>query len=177
MADETKPAPRTTFVYLSVFVFSTVLLLSGCAIKHSPPAARLSTADVEFRRAQTSPCAGCEVKQDPEGTTIYLQPGALFTGSDIAEVSRSFSLTGMPSVTLAFRPESQAKIEAATSAVAYERSQNPDVRSVAWVADGKVLMVATLTGPFSTGMEISGAFMSVEARDAFYDKITVTPPR
>ncbi|WP_445393295.1 SecDF P1 head subdomain-containing protein [Stenotrophomonas pavanii] len=136
------------------------LALSGCAPgglphaltggKDHPPRAgvdvRLSAVDA----------AGNGTPARWQGETLALREPPIAGSADIADVRYVLDQDKQPGLQIRYRPEAHQRIHDGTAALVGQRA--------AISVDGRVLMVATVKGPFGESMMLSGLPSVAEAQ-------------
>jgi len=141
-------------------LLGVALAVTGCS-SGIAPAARVGAehaprAGVEVRLSAID-AAGRGTPVQWQGETLALREPPIASSADIADVRSVLDQNGQPSVQIRYRPEAHQRIHDGTAAMVGQR--------MAISVDGRVLMVATVQGPFAESMSLSGLPGNVEARD------------
>ena len=148
-----------------------VLLLSilGAGIPAIAADTGLPKPGIELRVASYQPCPACEALETADGTPVYLQRRPLIVSSDIARITKDFDSTnGLPVLVIEFRPEAHLRIARDT--------QENIGHDLALVADGTIITIARLAGPFSSSMMLAG-IDHMQQQATQYDALTVHKQR
>ncbi|HHA2859418.1 SecDF P1 head subdomain-containing protein [Stenotrophomonas maltophilia] len=92
-----------------------------------------------------------------QGETLALREPPIAGSTDIADVRYVLDEAKQPGLQIRYRPEAHQRIHDGTAALVGQRA--------ALSVDGRVLMVATVQGPFGESMMLSGLSSVAEARD------------
>lgn len=92
-----------------------------------------------------------------QGETLALREPPIAGGADIADVRYVLDERKQPGLQIRYRPEAHQRIHDGTAALVGQRA--------ALSVDGRVLMVATVQGPFGESMMLSGLSSVAEARE------------
>lgn len=92
-----------------------------------------------------------------QGETLALREPPIAGSADIADVRYVQDSNGQPALQIRYRPEAHQRIHDGTAALVGQRA--------AISVDGRVLMVATVQGPFGESMMLSGLPSLAEARE------------
>ncbi|MEC4338571.1 hypothetical protein VPH13_07550 [Stenotrophomonas pavanii] len=92
-----------------------------------------------------------------QGQTLALRDPPLAGSADIADVRYVQDSNGQPALQIRYRPEAHQRIHDGTAALVGQRA--------AISVDGRVLMVATVQGPFGESMMLSGLPSLAEAQE------------
>lgn len=92
-----------------------------------------------------------------QGETLALREPSIAGSTDIADVRYVLDEAKQPGLQIRYRPEAHQRIHDGTAALVGQRA--------ALSVDGRVLMVATVQGPFGESMMLSGLSSVAEARD------------
>ncbi|MGB5907065.1 MAG: hypothetical protein WBG87_06485 [Stenotrophomonas maltophilia] len=92
-----------------------------------------------------------------QGQTLALREPPIAGSEDIADVRYVLDEGKQPGLQIRYRPEAHQRIHDGTAALVGQRA--------AISVDGRVLMVATVQGPFGESMMLSGLSSVAEARE------------
>lgn len=92
-----------------------------------------------------------------QGETLALREPPIAGSADIADVRYVLDEGKQPGLQIRYRPEAHQRIHDGTAALVGQRA--------ALSVDGRVLMVATVQGPFGESMMLSGLSSVAEARE------------
>ena len=92
-----------------------------------------------------------------QGETLALREPPIAGSADIADVRSVQDDYGLTALQIRYRPEAHQRIHDGTAALVGQRA--------AISVDGRVLMVATVQGPFGESMMLSGLSSVAEARE------------
>ena len=125
-------------------------------------------ADLHLQPAHDTPADGRAVAVDPAGGMVYLAPGLTIAGADI--VSVHVGADPDPVLDIHVGAAAGRRIEALTA--------NQIGKRLAITANDRVLAVATITGPVSDAIRISGETMEEVAtmRNAMREPAADTAP-
>jgi|GEM_PF-3139783 len=148
---------------LSCLVAAAACCVVGCAPRNAPrPLGAGATLEVRLVSLTSVPHAQ-EAIDPRSGKTVWLTSRPVITATDIATVQRSDAPS--PSLALLFNltPAGAKKLAAATTP--------PTGKSLAVIANGRVISIAPLHAPITGGFEISGGPIQHE-RDLIFDGLT-----
>lgn len=135
--------------------------LAGC-LSRSEPITHAPRADVGLHSASREPCLGCLERKGPDGQTVYLRRRPLLSAQHIAAVSKVVDIDGGYGIQVDFKPEAKDRVISV--------SEEQIGKLIAWVAQERVLTVATNQGVYSTGMRLSG--ITAGEADQIYTAMT-----
>lgn len=92
-----------------------------------------------------------------QGETLALREPPIAGSADIADVRYVLDAGQQPGLQIRYRPEAHQRIHEGTAALVGQRA--------AISVDGRVLMVATVQGPFGESMTLSGLSSIAEAQE------------
>ncbi|OCK47284.1 hypothetical protein BA766_09125 [Stenotrophomonas maltophilia] len=92
-----------------------------------------------------------------QGEILALREPPIAGSADIADVRYVLDASQQPGLQIRYRPEAHQRIHDGTAALVGQRA--------ALSVDGRVLMVATVQGPFGESMMLSGLSSVAEARE------------
>ncbi|WP_432592601.1 SecDF P1 head subdomain-containing protein [Stenotrophomonas maltophilia] len=141
-------------------LLGAALVLAGCMPGAAPGAlagkehaprpgvdVRLSAVDADGKGTQAQ----------WQGETLALREPPIAGSADIADVRYVLDEGKQPGLQIRYRPEAHQRIHDGTAALVGQRA--------AISVDGRVLMVATVQGPFGESMMLSGLPSLAEARE------------
>lgn len=141
-------------------VLGAAMALAGCMPGATPSmrvgADRPPTPGVDVRLSAVD-AAGKGVPVKWQDETLTLREPPLATSADIADVRAVQDEHGLAALQIRYRPEAYQRIHDGTAAMVGQR--------MAISVDGRVLMVATVHGPFSDSMNLSGLPGKDEAQE------------
>lgn len=136
---------------LLALVLGAATALAGCMPGATPAmgvgADRPPLPGVDVRLSAVD-AAGKGVPVQWQDETLTLREPPLASSADIADVRSVLDDNGFTALQIRYRPEAQRRIHDGTAAMVGQR--------MAISVDGRVLMVATVHGPFSDSMNLSG---------------------
>lgn len=141
-------------------LLGAALVLSGCAPGATPDALEgkdhVPRPGVDVRLSAVD-AAGKGTPAQWQGETLALREPPIAGSADIADVRYVLDEGKQPGLQIRYRPEAHQRIHDGTAALVGHRA--------ALSVDGRVLMVATVQGPFGESMMLSGLSSVAEARE------------
>ncbi|KRG53882.1 SecDF P1 head subdomain-containing protein [Stenotrophomonas maltophilia] len=140
-------------------LLGVALTLAGCMPGATPGAlagkdhAPRPGVDVRLSAVDT---AGKGTSVQWQGETLALREPPIAVSADIADVRYVLDAGQQPGLQIRYRPEAHQRIHDGTAALVGQRA--------AISVDGRVLMVATVKGPFGESMMLSGLPSIAEAQ-------------
>lgn len=141
-------------------LLGAALVLTGCIPGATP--GTLAGKDhaprpgVEVRLSAVD-AAGKGTPAQWQGETLALREPPIAGSADIADVRYVLDASQQPGLQIRYRREAHQRIHDGTAALVGQRA--------ALSVDGRVLMVATVQGPFGESMMLSGLSSVAEARE------------
>ncbi len=145
---------------LLTVVLGAAMVLAGCmpaatpGTQVGPDRPPLPGVDV---RLSAVDAAGKGVPVQWQDETLTLREPPIAGSADIADVRSVQDDDGLTALQIRYRPEAHQRIRDGTAAMVGQR--------IAISVDGRVLMVATVQGPFSESMNLSGLPGKDEAQE------------
>ena len=141
------------------FLLGAALVLAGCMPGTTPGALagkdHAPRADVDVRLSAVD-ADGKGRQAQWQGETLALREPPIAGSADIADVRYVLDEAKQPGLQIRFRHEAHQRIHDGTEALVGQRA--------AISVDGRVLMVATVKGPFGESMMLSGLPSIAEAQ-------------
>ncbi|HCT28656.1 MAG TPA: hypothetical protein DIW85_20930 [Stenotrophomonas sp.] len=141
-------------------LLGAALGLTGCMPGATPGtragADRPPLAGVDVRLSAVD-AAGKGAPVQWQGETLALREPPIAGSADIADVRSVLDDYGMTALQIRYRPEAHQRIHDGTAAMVGQR--------IAISVDGRVVTVATVQGPFSESMRLSGLPGKDEAQE------------
>ncbi|MBA0447627.1 SecDF P1 head subdomain-containing protein [Stenotrophomonas maltophilia] len=132
-------------------VLGAAMVLAGCMPAATPGtragADRPPLSGVDVRLSAVD-AAGKGVRAQWQDETLTLREPPIASSADIADVRSVQDDHGLTALQIRYRREAQQRIQDGTAALVGQR--------IAISVDGRVLMVATVQGPFAESMNLSG---------------------
>ncbi|MBN6149881.1 preprotein translocase subunit SecD [Xanthomonas sp. AmX2] len=126
-----------------------MLAITACGrASSSEPAPDAVKAVVEWRSVSYEPVPGYERAVGGDGRPLYLKPEPLVAGATLLTARANFDAGGTPVIDIRFRPEAKQQIA--------QMAQAHIGKPIALLANGQVLTVATVAGPFADSMQLGG---------------------
>jgi len=140
-------------------LLGAALALTGCMPAATPEVmtgpAHAPRPGVDVRLSAVD-AAGKGTPAQWQGETIALREPPIASSADIADVRYVLDEGKQPGLQIRYRPEAHQRIHDGTAALVGQRA--------AISVDGRVLMVATVKGPFGESMMLSGLPSIAEAQ-------------
>lgn len=140
-------------------LLGAALAMTGCVPAATPEAmtgpAHAPRPGVDVRLSAVD-AAGKGTPALWQGETIALREPPIASSADIADVRYVLAQANQPGLQIRYRPEARQRIHDGTEALVGQRA--------AISVDGRVLMVATVQGPFGESMMLSGLPSVAEAQ-------------
>ncbi len=140
-------------------LLGAALGLSGCVPAATPDAgtgqAHAPRPGVDVRLSAVD-ATGKGTPAQWQGATLTLREPPIASSADIADVRYVLDQANQPGLQIRYRPEARQRIHEGTEALVGQRA--------AISVDGRVLMVATVQGPFGDSMMLTGLSSVAEAQ-------------
>ncbi len=140
-------------------LLGAALALTGCMPVATPEAmtgpAHAPRPGVDVRLSAVD-AAGKGSPAQWQGATLTLREPPIASSADIADVRYVLDQANQPGLQIRYRPEARQRIHDGTEALVGQRA--------AISVDGRVVMVATVAGPFGESMMLSGLPSVAEAQ-------------
>ncbi len=151
--------PADAGVRAALLLLLAALALTGCMPAATPEAmtgpAHAPRPGVDVRLSAVDAAGkGSPVQWQDE--TLALREPPIASSADIADVRYVLDQANRPGLQIRYRPEARQRIHDGTEALVGQRA--------AISVDGRVLMVATVAGPFGESMMLSGLPSVAEAQ-------------
>lgn len=146
-----------------------MLAITACGrASSSEPMPDAVKAAVEWRSVSYEPVPGYERAVGGDGRPLYLKPEPLLAGATLLTARATFDGGGMPAIDIRFRPDARQQIA--------QMAQAHIGKPIALLANGQVLTVATVAGPFADSMQLSG-IADVQEQQRLLKLLTRAPGR